>query len=121
MLVPQLASSVAAVYDRRPHAFAFWARPLRSEISPGFGSWGLGGKNSFHLGTRNTKSTLDLQLPPLIWGKNGLPTPHLPAGRHSFSPMTTRNFLPLDRNQTESGQKINYAPALDLGCHHLLT
>jgi hypothetical protein len=38
------------------------------------------------------KSTVDLGLDLLIWVKNGLPTLLLPALRHSFCLITTRNY-----------------------------
>jgi hypothetical protein len=51
------------------------------------------------------KSTLDSGLEPLIWGKNGLQTPFLPACRPYFSPIITRKSSNANQMQIETGQK----------------
>jgi hypothetical protein len=53
------------------------------------------------------KSTVDLGCELLIWGKNGLQTPALPVGRHSFRPITTRQMKRANQKQTDANQKIN--------------
>ena len=58
------------------------------------------------------KSTVDLGLEPLIWGKNGLQTLSLPACRHSFCPIKTREWNRANQKPTETGQKINPLPFL---------
>jgi hypothetical protein len=49
------------------------------------------------------KSTVDLRLEPLIWGKNGLQTVPLPGWRHLLCPITAWESRRPDQNQTESG------------------
>jgi hypothetical protein len=56
---------------------------------------------------RYPKSTVDLGLEPLIWGKNTLQTPPLPCRRHPFRPITTREWKHVSQNQTKPDQKMN--------------
>jgi hypothetical protein len=55
------------------------------------------------------KSTVDLGLEKLIWGKNGLQTPVLVGCRQSFWPTTTRELKRANQKQTDTGQKENHA------------
>jgi hypothetical protein len=57
-----------------------------------------------------SKSTIDLELEPLIWGKNGLPTPFLPGYRHSFGPIMTGKLWNTGQIQTNTGQKDESFP-----------
>src|SRR3984957_16132126 len=54
-----------------------------------------------------SKSTVDLGLEPLIWGKNGLQTSLLPGLRPSFYPIETMELWDAGQIQTDSDQKIN--------------
>jgi len=60
------------------------------------------------------KSTVDLDLEPLICFKTSLQILLLPGPRHSFCPTTTRELKRADQKPTESGQNTN-RPAVDLG------
>jgi hypothetical protein len=51
------------------------------------------------------KSTVDLDLEKLIWGKNGLQAPLLPGLRHSFCPIVTGELWDTGQIQTDTGQK----------------
>jgi hypothetical protein len=52
------------------------------------------------------KSTLDLGLEPLIWGKNTLKTLRLSCRRHHFSPITAREWSCQNQIKTETNQKM---------------
>jgi hypothetical protein len=53
------------------------------------------------------KSTVDLREELLIWVKNDLQTSLLPACRHSFCPMTTREWNRANKKQAEPNQNRN--------------
>jgi hypothetical protein len=52
------------------------------------------------------KSTVDLGLEKLIWVKNSLQTPALPAYHHSLCPITTREWNLANQKPAETGQKM---------------
>jgi hypothetical protein len=54
------------------------------------------------------KSTIDLGLEPLIWVKNGLQTPLLPACRPSFRATMTRELWNAGQIQTNTGKQLNH-------------
>jgi exodeoxyribonuclease VII small subunit len=60
------------------------------------------------------KSTVDLGLELLIWGKNGLQTSPLRDGWHSFRPIATQERERANQKPAKAGQKTN-ALTIDLG------
>src|ERR1700677_4887211 len=74
------------------------------------------------------KSTVDLRLEKLIWGKTGLQKSFLLACQCSFSPITTREAKRANQKPTETGQKANpplrpleFEPSLELTAWRLVT
>jgi len=64
------------------------------------------------------KSTVDLWLEPLIWGKNGLQTPSLSLFRYSFCLTMARELWKPNQMQTETGQKMNPLPRVPCPVHY---
>ena len=61
------------------------------------------------------KSTVDLSLELLIWGKNGLQTSPLPDSRHLFRSITMRELWGAGQIQTETDQKRNACQTMGRG------